>query len=155
MNKKVSLVAALALFAMLLVGCAAEVPEVTVEKGDAARTVAEKLKDKGLTEGMCYITEEECEHATSLANSEIKFMGGEFTVEIVKQYALIENGDYSKSCAFITFATEEQATDFAELNIKYFAEGENSNNWRIARDSCVVVMTNLDVALDVINLEFK
>ena len=146
MKKKVSLVAALALFAVLLVGCAG--------KFDMDKSI-EKLKDKVLTEGVFYITEEECEHATSLANSEIKFMGGEFTVEIVKQYALIENGDYSKSCAFITFATEEQATDFAELKIKYFAEGENSNNWRIARDSCVVVMTNLDVALDVINLEFK
>ena len=104
---------------------------------------------------MCYITEEECERATSLTNSEIAFMGGDFTVEIVKQYGLIENGDYSKSCTFITFATEEQATNFAELNIEYFAKGENSNNWRIARDGCVVVMTNLDVAMDVINLEFK
>ena len=146
MKKKVSLVAALALFAVLLVGCAG--------KFDIDKSI-EKLKDKGLTEGVCYITEEECEHATSLANSEIKFMGGEFTVEIVKSYALIENGDYSKSCTFITFAAEEQAAAFAELNIKYFAEGENSDNWRIARDSCVVVMTNLDVALDVINLEFK
>ena len=50
MNKKVSLVAALALFAMLLVGCAG--------KFDMDKSI-EKLKDKGLTEGMCYITEEE------------------------------------------------------------------------------------------------
>ena len=42
-----------------------------------------------------------------------------------------------------------------ELNIEYFAKGENSNNWKIARDGCVVVMTNLDVAMDIINLEFK
>ena len=146
MEKIVSLVAILSVFAMLLVGCAG--------KFDMDESI-EKLKDKGLTEGMCYITEEECERATSLANSEIKFMGGDFTVEIVKQYGLIENGDYSKSCTFITFATEEQATNFAELNIEYFAKGENSNNWRIARDGCVVVMTNLDVAIDVINLEFK
>ena len=34
-------------------------------------------------------------------------------------------------------------------------KGKNSNNWKIARDGCVVVMTNLDVAMDVINLEFK
>ena len=57
--------------------------------------------------------------------------------------------------ARITFAAEEQATKFAELNSDYFAKGENSNNWKIARDGCVVVMTNLDVALDIINLEFK
>ena len=49
----------------------------------------------------------------------------------------------------------KQATNFAELNIDYFAKGENSNNWRIARDGCVVVMTNLDYAMKIINLEFK
>ena len=147
MKKFVSLATAvLLIFAMLLVGC--------VGKFDMDKSI-EKLKDKGLTEGMCYITEEECERATSLTNSEIAFMGGDFTVEIVKQYGLIENGDYSKSCTFITFATEEQATQFAELNIEYFAKGENSNHWKIACDGCVVVLTNLDVAMDVINLEFK
>ena len=56
---------------------------------------------------------------------------------------------------FITFATEEQATKFTELKIEDFEKDENTNNWRIARDGCVVVMTNLDVAIDVINLEFK
>ena len=114
MKKIVSLIAILAVFAMLLVGCAG--------KFDMDKSI-EKLKDKGLTEGMCYITEGECERATSLTNSEIVFMGGDFTVEIVKQYGLIENGDYSKSCTFITFATEEQATQFAELKIADFAKG--------------------------------
>ena len=146
MKKIVSLVAILAVFAMLLVGCAG--------KFDMDKSI-EKLKGKGLTEGMCYITDEECERATSLMNSEIKFMGGDFTVEIVKQYDLIENGDYSKSCTFITFATEEQATQFAKLKIADFAKGENSNNWRIARDGCVVVITNLDYAMKITNLEFK
>ena len=80
MKKIVSLIAILAVFAMLLVGC--------VGKFDMDKSF-EKLKDTGLTEGMCYITEEECERASSLTNSEIKFMGGEFTVEIVKQYCLI------------------------------------------------------------------
>ena len=131
---------------LLLVGCNG--------KFDMDKSI-EQLKEKGLTEGMCYITEEECERATSLTNSEIAFMGGEFTVEIVEQYGLIENGDYSKSCTFITFATEEQATNFAELNIEYFAKGENSNNWRIARDGCVVVFTNIDMAMEVVNLKFK
>ena len=144
MKKIVSLV--LAVLAMLLVGCAG--------KFDIDKSI-EKLKGKGLTEGICYITAEECERATSLTNSEIAFMGGDFTVEIVKQYDLIENGDYSKSCTFITFANKEQATQFAELKIEYFAKGENSNHCKIARDGCVVVMTNLEIAMDVINLEFK
>ena len=146
MKKTVSFISIMIVAALILASCSLFFNE---EK------CIEKLKAEGLTEGMCYITEEECERATSLTNSEIAFMGGDFTVEIVKQYGLIENGDYSKSCTFITFATEEQATNFAELNIEYFAKGENSNNWRIARDGCVVVMTNLDVAMDIINLEFK
>ena len=116
----------------------------------------EKLKAEGLTEGMCYITEEECARATSLTNSQIKFDGGDFTVEIVRQYDLIENSDYSKSCTFITFATEEQAKQFAELQIKYFSEeSDNPNNWKFARSGCTVVITNLEIAKKMIPLKFK
>ena len=146
MKKIAVVVTIVTILSLMLVGCAG--------KFDMDKSI-EKLKDKGLTEGMCYITEEECERATSLTNSEIAFMDGDFTVEIVKQYSLIENGDYSKSCTFIKLATEEQATNFAELNIEYFAKGENSNNWRIARDGCVVVLTNIDMAMKVVNLDFK
>ena len=63
MKKIVSLVAILAVFAMLLVGCAG--------KFDMDKSI-EKLKEKGLTEGMCYITEEECERATSLTQSSVR-----------------------------------------------------------------------------------
>ncbi len=116
----------------------------------------EKLKAEGLTEGMCYITEEECERATSLINSQIRFDGGDFTVEVVKQYDLIENGDYSKSCTFITFATEEQAKQFLELQIKWFSEeSDNPNNWKFARSGCTVVITNLEIAQKIIPLKFK
>ena len=116
----------------------------------------EKLKAEGLSEGMCYITEEECERATSLINSQIRFDGGDFTVEVVKQYDLIENGDYSKSCTFITFATEEQAKQFLELQIKWFSEeSDNPNNWKFARSGCTVVITNLEIAQKIIPLKFK
>jgi len=116
----------------------------------------EKLKAEGLTEGMCYITEEECERATSLINSQIRFDGGDFTVEVVRQYDLIENGDYSKSCTFITFATEEQAKQFLELQIKWFSEeSDNPNNWKFARSGCTVVITNLEIAQKIIPLKFK
>lgn len=116
----------------------------------------EKLKAEGLTEGMCYITEEECERATSLINSQIRFDGGNFTVEVVRQYDLIENGDYSRSCTFITFATEEQAKQFLELQIKWFSEeSDNPNNWKFARSGCTVVITNLEIAQKIIPLKFK
>ncbi|MBQ8433448.1 MAG: hypothetical protein IJX23_01400 [Clostridia bacterium] len=147
MRKIISLVIVLIMVVMLLVGCA---PQIDVE------SLTAQLKAKGLTEGICYVTPEECERATSLTNSEIKFMGGDFTVEIVNDISLIENGDYSKSCTFITFATEQQAKQFAELKISDFAkDGNNTNNWRIARSGCVVVLTNLQVAFELINLRFK
>ena len=147
MKKALSVIGFLTIAALLLASCSVFFDE---EK------CIEKLKAEGLTEGMCYITEEECARATSLTNSQIKFDGGDFTVEIVRQYGLIENGDYSKSCTFITFATKEQAKQFEELQIKWFSEeSDNSNNWRFARSGSTVVITNLDVAQKIIPLRFR
>ena len=147
MKKILSVIALFTVAALMLASCSLFFNE---EK------CIEKLKAEGLTEGMCYLTEEECERATSLTNSEIAFMGGDFTVEIVKQYDLIENGNYSKSCTFITFATEEQAKQFEELQIKWFAEeSDNPNNWKFARSGCTVVTTNLEIAQKIIPLKFK
>ena len=147
MKKLLSIVALVAIAALMLASCSLFFNE---EK------CIEKLKAEGLTEGTCYITEEECARATALINSQIVFDGGDFTVEVVRQYDLIENGDYSKSCTFITFATEEQAKQFAELQIKWFSEkSENPNNWKIARSGCTVVITNLEIAQKIITLNFK
>ena len=147
MKKLLSVVTLAILAALMLASCSLFFNE---EK------CIEKLKAEGLTEGMCYITEEECERATSLINSQIRFDGGDFTVEVVRQYDLIENGDYSKSCTFITFATEEQAKQFLELQIKWFSEeSDNPNNWKFARSGCTVVITNLEIAQKIIPLKFK
>lgn len=147
MKKLLSVVALALLAALLLASCSLFFNE---EK------CIEKLKAEGLTEGMCYLTEEECARATSLMNSQIRFEGGDFTVEIVRDYSLIENGDYSKSCTFITFATEEQAKRFVELQIKWFSEeSDNPNNWKFARSGCTVVSTNLEIAKKMIPLKFK
>lgn len=147
MKKRLSLLVLFSVIALILASCSLFFNE---EK------CIEKLKAEGLTEGMCYITEEECERATSLINSQIRFDGGDFTVEVVRQYDLIENGDYSKSCTFITFATEEQAKQFLELQIKWFSEeSDNPNNWKFARSGCTVVSTNLEIAQKIIPLNFK
>ena len=143
MKKIVSLVTVLAVFAMLLVGCAG--------KFDMDKSI-EKLKDKGLTEGNIYTTEAELADATELANSEIKFMGGSFTVEVKGYKQYIQDGDYSKNVQFFTFATVEQATSYAEL---YISERETDSSWKVGQSECVVIITNLDVAIDVINLEFR
>ena len=147
MKKLLSVVVLVILAALMLASCSLFFNE---EK------CIEKLKTEGLTEGICYLTEEECARATSLTNTEIKFMGGDFTVEIVRQYDLIENGDYSKGCTFITFATEEQAKQFEEFQIKWFSEkSDNPNNWKFARSGCTVVSTNLEIAQKIIPLIFR
>ena len=147
MKKLLSVVVLVILAALMLASCSLFFNE---EK------CIEKLKTEGLTEGICYLTEEECARATSLTNTEIKFMGGDFTVEIVRQYDLIENGDHSKSCTFITFATEEQAKQVEEFLIKWFSEkSDNPNNWKFARSGCTVVSTNLEIAQKIIPLKFK
>ena len=147
MKKVLSITSVIIVVALMLASCSLFFDE---------ERCIEKLKAEGLTEGMCYLTEEECARATSLTNSQIKFDGGDFTVEVVRQYDLIENGDYSKSCTFITFATEEQAKQFVELQIKWFSEkSDNTNNWRFARSGCTVVMTNLEIAQKIIPLKFK
>ena len=147
MKKVLSITSVIIVVALMLASCSLFFDE---------ERCIEKLKAEGLTEGMCYLTEEECARATSLTNSQIKFDGGDFTVEVVRQYDLIENGDYSKSCTFITFATEEQAKQFVELQIKWFSEeSDNSNNWKFARSGCTVVMTNLEIAQKIIPLKFK
>lgn len=147
MKKVLSITSVIIVVALMLASCSFFFDE---------ERCIEKLKAEGLTEGMCYITEEECARATSLTNSQIKFDGGDFTVEVVRQYDLIENGDYSKSCTFITFATKEQAKQFEELQIKWFSEkSDNTNNWRFARSGCTVVMTNLEIAQKIIPLKFK
>lgn len=147
MKKFLSILVLFSIIALILASCSLFFNE---EK------CIEKLKAEGLTEGMCYITEEECERATSLINSQIRFDGGDFTVEVLRQYDLIENGDYSRSCTFITFATEEQAKQFLELQIKWFSEeSDNPNNWKFARSGCTVVITNLEIAQKIIPLKFK
>ena len=54
----------------------------------------------------------------------------------------------------ITFANKQQAKNYAELNISYFAENPD-NLWKVARSGRVVVITNLEVAEEVIPLEFE
>lgn len=150
MTKKiVLLIAACLILAALLTLLFIGIPE----KFDVDKSV-ESLQAQGLTDGVSYRTEDELANATELANSEITYMGGDFTVEVTAYDHLIQDGDYSKSCTLITFANKQQAKNYAELNISYFAENPD-NLWKVARSGRVVVITNLEVAEEVIPLEFE
>ena len=149
MKKITFLIIACLILATLLMVLLIGIPE----KFDVDKSI-ESLKARGLTDGVSYQTEEELANATELANSEITYMGGDFTVEVTAYDHLIQDGDYSKSCTMITFASKKQATAYAELNMSYFAENPD-NVWKVAQSGRVVVITNLEVAEEVIPLEFK
>lgn len=143
MKKKLFLFVIVTLLAgLLLVGCAA--------KFDLDGTV-EILQENGLTLSTVYTTERELSDGTSLANSEIAVMGGDFVVELKGYTSLIQPGSPTKNCQFFTFATEDQATAYAEL---YAASRRVGSAWKIARSGCVVVITNMDLARELIELEF-
>ncbi len=112
----------------------------------------EQLKAEGLTVGNSYTTEEEAKFATALVNSEIRLMGGEFESEVKSYTALIQGGDYSKSVQFITFAKPSQAKAYAEL---YVADRADGSDWRVAQGGSTVVLTNLEIAQEIVPLKFK
>jgi hypothetical protein len=61
-------------------------------KFDANETIG-KLQEQGLTLTTVYTTERELWDGTSLANSEIRMMGGDFTVELKGYSSLIRKGE--------------------------------------------------------------
>ena len=88
---------------------------------------------------------------TKSFNSDIIICGGDFTVELTK-VAQLNAGDYSDMCILAEFKTEEMAKNYADLRL---ADREPDLTWKIARDGRVVIITNLDLVMEVIELEFK
>lgn len=145
MKKIVSIISILIIFSILITGCS--------KAFDMDESI-KKLKELGLVEGEIYTTEK-LRDTNELANSQIEAMGGNFTVEITKQYSLVDKNDSTLACTFITFKTEEQATNFADIFVKYFSKNGNLNNWKFAHSECVVIFTNIEGVFEVIDLEFK
>lgn len=141
--KKVILFAAIFALILAFVGCSA--------KFDTDEAI-EKLREQGLTLSTVYTTERELSDGTSLANAEVRMMGGDFTVELRGYSSLIQKGDPSKNCQIFTFATQEQASAYADLYVTSRWEG---SAWKVAQSDCVVILTNLEVAQQTINLDFK
>ena len=142
MKKLLSLVAVLTAFSILLAGCAGR---FDMDKA------AEKLKEQGLKENVSCENAADLDRITSAINSDIEYMGGDFAVEITAYENWIMGDDLTQSCALMTFASKEQATDYAALALDYYRDGD----YRVAQSGRVVVVTNLDAVADVIDLEFK
>ena len=142
MKKIVSFLVLLTVIVLVLAGCSA--------KFDVDATI-EMLQNEGLSLATVYSTDRELADGTSLINSEISMMGGDFTVELTDYALMIQTGYPAKNCQFFTFATEEQAAAYAEL---YAASRWVGSAWKIAQRGCVVVITNLDFVQELIELEF-
>ena len=114
-------------------------------------TVSE-LEDIGLTVDQCYTTGDELEAITRSFNTDVLLNGGVFTVEVKRYTTLIKNGDYSQNCQLVEFATRDEAKSYADL---YVISRNDRSSFSIARCDTYVIITNLDEAMQAIDLEFK
>ena len=142
MRKIISLATVLAIALTLLTSCGG----INVDK------YVDELKAIGLTEGDSYTTNVELGQITDMINTEIEYSGGDFVVRVKEYKSLTQYGNYANSIQFITFVSNRQAKAYEELYIS--SRGEYSS-WRVAREGKVVVITNLDIAVNELDLEFK
>ena len=142
MKKLICLIMVMAVCLLAMASCSATL--------NVDETV-EQLCNEGLTlTRVCSLPADLANVSTSF-NSEIALMGGDFTVELEYYTALILDGNYSKSCQLITFSSEDQADAYAEL---YLASRRDGSDWKVAQSGRVVVVTNIEIAQTVIDLEF-
>lgn len=143
MKKCFSVIALLLVISLLFAGCN--------ETFDMTKSI-NKLLNKGLVISREYATVYQLKEATAMFNAEIRFYGGNFTIEVKRGVALEDPKEPGSNCQFIELATEDQAVKYAEHYIKV---RKNDNEYRVAQSGTVVVITNLKVAVEVIPLEFK
>lgn len=144
MKRTLSLITILAMLALLFAGCAEETFDWDAN--------IDKLLAEGLTVDKNYTSASDLEAATTLFNSQIRVRGGDFSVEIKKATILLKDGDTSFNCQFIEFASANQAQKYAE---QYASARAENNAYKIATCGSIVVLTNLEIAWQVIDLEFK
>ena len=142
MKKLICMVMVIAVCLLVMVSCSSTL--------NVDETV-EQLCNEGLTLTRVCSLPTDLENVSTSFNSEIALMGGDFTVDLEYYTALILDGNYSKTCQLITFASEEQADAYAEL---YLASRRDGSDWKVAQSGRVVVVTNIEIAQTVIDLEF-
>ena len=148
MKKTAVALAIILIISFVFVGCSENGEREPFQKDKAI----EDLLSNGLTiEEECK-TQEELALKTATFNNEIALFGGTFTVEIKEFISIIQYSDRRNECKFIEFATEEQAISYAEL---FMNNRTQDNDWLVARQGSLLVVTNLKIAKNHINLEFK
>ena len=142
MKKIISLITLLAICTVLLTGCG----KLNVNKAVKA------LKAKGFTESVTYKTADDLADGTELFNTQIEYWKGDFTVKLKDYTVLVAERNPEKDVEFITFSSKREARAYAELFVTSRSDYDNS---KIATSGAVVVITGLDMVMDMLELDFK
>lgn len=143
MKKYISLALVLLLAMSILAGCN--------ETFDMTKSI-NKLLNKGLVISREYATTYQLKEASAMFNAEIRFYGGNFIIEVKRAVTLEDPKEPGANCQFIEFATEEQAEQYATF---YITTRKLGNEFKIAYEGKVVVITSLDMVPEAVPLEFK
>ena len=141
-TRTISLITVLTLLVAILASCG---NEFDMEESIAA------LKAKGLVSQGVLTTEEELAEINRMMSSMIRIMGGDFTVTITEYQSLTQGNDRTKCVEFITFATQDEASAYANL---YISEDTDKRPAKIAQSGRVLISTNLAIVEEVVNLKF-
>ena len=129
-------------FCLSFVGCS--------NKINVNRTIR-KLERKGFEVTKLYESENDLGLATANLNVQINYFGGGFTVELVRQVDLAEKNDPEKTCQIFVFKTEEQCKDYYGF---VECDREHDMRYKLARKGTVMILTNSEIAINAIDLNF-
>ncbi len=97
--------------------------------------------------------DEELASVNDKINKEIRFSGGNFTVELKdKVYLHLINDEAGADCTIYEFATSEQAEKYV---LNYLESRSKLNKYKIGYSDKIVVVTDSEKAQGLIGLEFK
>ena len=142
MKRIISIITLISILAVLLTGCG----KINVDKSVKA------LKAKGMRDAATYTTDEDLEFASELYNYEIEYWNGDFTVQIDGYTSLVADLDFTKKAEFITFSSKREAKAYTEL---YLENRDEYSDSKIARKGRVVVITNLDLVIKTLDVDFE
>ena len=142
MKRIISIITLISILALLLTGCG----KINVDKSVKA------LKAKGMRDAATYTTDEDLEFASELYNYEIEYWNGDFTVQIDGYTSLVADLDFTKKAEFITFSSKREAKAYTEL---YLENRDEYSDLKIARKGRVIVITNLDLVIKTLGVDFE
>ena len=113
----------------------------------------EKVENLGFVIFNSSANEEDLNRNNDLINSDIKLMGGDFSVELDNAVALnkeVNNNYYN--CMFFDFKDDEQAKSYYDL---YLDTRSNENQYKLSLIKDIVVLTNSQEVIDSLGYQFK